>query len=126
QAFFTLSLGVGSMAIFGSYIGKERNLFGESISIASLDTSLSLLAGLIIFPACFAFGVDPGEGPGLVFVTLPNIFNSMSGGQIWGSLFFIFMTFAAYSTVIAVFENIIAFGMDLWGWSRKKSSIINT
>ncbi|NLC52565.1 MAG: sodium-dependent transporter, partial [Firmicutes bacterium] len=108
QAFFTLSLGVGSMAIFGSYIGKERNLFGESISIASLDTSLSLLAGLIIFPACFAFGVDPGEGPGLVFVTLPNIFNSMSGGQIWGSLFFIFMTFAAYSTVIAVFENIIA------------------
>ncbi|NLM36595.1 MAG: sodium-dependent transporter, partial [Firmicutes bacterium] len=126
QAFFTLSLGVGSMAIFGSYIGKERNLYGESINIATLDTSISLLAGLIIFPACFAFGVDPGEGPGLVFVTLPNIFNAMSGGQIWGTLFFLFMTFAAYSTVIAVFENIIAFGMDLWGWSRRKSSIINT
>ena len=126
QAFFTLSLGIGSMAIFGSYIGKERTLFGESVHIAALDTAISLIAGLIIFPACFAFGVDPGEGPGLVFVTLPNIFNSMSGGRIWGSLFFIFMTFAAYSTVIAVFENIIAFGMDLWGWSRKKASIINT
>jgi len=126
QAFFTLSLGVGSMAIFGSYIGKERNLFGESINIASLDTGISLIAGLIIFPACFSFGVDPGEGTGLVFVTLPNIFNSMGGGRIWGSLFFIFMTFAAYSTVIAVFENIISFGMDLWGWSRKKASLINT
>ncbi|NLC53980.1 MAG: sodium-dependent transporter, partial [Firmicutes bacterium] len=125
QAFFTLSLGVGSMAIFGSYIGKERNLFGESINIASLDTLISLLAGLIIFPACFSFGVDPGEGPGLVFVTLPNIFNSMGAGRLWGALFFIFMTFAAYSTVIAVFENIIAFGMDLWGWNRRKSSIIN-
>ena len=126
QAFFTLSLGIGSMAIFGSYIGKERNLFGESMNIASLDTAISLIAGLIIFPACFAFGVDPSEGPGLVFVTLPNIFNSMGGGRIWGSLFFIFMTFAAYSTVIAVFENIISFGMDLWGWSRKKASTINT
>lgn len=126
QAFFTLSLGVGSMAIFGSYIGKERNLFGEAINIATLDTLISLLAGLIIFPACFAFGVNPGEGPGLVFVTLPNIFNAMGGGQIWGALFFIFMTFAAYSTVIAVFENIIAFGMDLWGWSRPKSAFINT
>ena len=126
QAFFTLSLGVGSMAIFGSYISKQRSLFGESINIATLDTALSLLAGLIIFPACFAFGVDPGEGPGLVFVTLPNIFNAMGGGQIWGALFFLFMTFAAYSTVIAVFENIIAFGMDLWGWSRQKSALINT
>jgi len=126
QAFFTLSLGIGSMAIFGSYIGKERNLFSESMNIASLDTGISLIAGLIIFPACFAFGVDPGEGPGLIFVTLPNIFNSMSGGRIWGALFFIFMTFAAYSTVIAVFENIISFGMDLWGWSRKKASLINT
>ncbi|NLY91316.1 MAG: sodium-dependent transporter [Firmicutes bacterium] len=125
QAFFTLSLGIGSMAIFGSYIDKKRNLFGESINIASIDTAVSLLAGLIIFPACFAFGVDPGEGPGLVFVTLPNIFNSMGGGRIWGTLFFIFMTFAAYSTVIAVFENIIAFAMDLWGWSRKKASLIN-
>lgn len=125
QAFFTLSLGIGSMAIFGSYIGKERNLLGESINIASLDTAISLIAGLIIFPACFAFSVDPGEGPGLVFVTLPNIFNSMGGGRIWGSLFFIFMTFAAYSTVIAVFENLIAFAMDLWNWSRKKASIFN-
>ena len=90
-----------------------------------MDTSVSLISGLIIFPACYAFNVDPGQGPGLVFVTLPNIFNSMSGGRIWGTLFFIFMTFAAYSTVIAVFENIISFGMDLWGWSRKKASIIN-
>jgi len=126
QAFFTLSLGIGSMAIFGSYIGKERSLLGESINIAVLDTSISLIAGLIIFPACFAFNVDPGQGPGLIFVTLPNIFNSMAGGRIWGSLFFIFMTFAAYSTVIAVFENIISFAMDLWGWSRKKAALINT
>ncbi|HHV99229.1 MAG TPA: sodium-dependent transporter [Clostridiaceae bacterium] len=126
QAFFTLSLGIGSMAIFGSYIGKERSLLGESINIAVLDTAISLIAGLIIFPACFAFSVDPGQGPGLVFVTLPNIFNSMAGGRIWGSLFFIFMTFAAYSTVIAVFENIISFAMDLWGWSRKKAALVNT
>jgi NSS family neurotransmitter:Na+ symporter len=125
QAFFTLSIGIGSLAIFGSYIGKERRLLGESINIAALDTAISLIAGLIIFPACFAFNVDPGQGPGLIFVTLPNIFNEMGGGRIWGSLFFIFMTFAAYSTVIAVFENIISFGMDLWGWSRKKASIIN-
>jgi NSS family neurotransmitter:Na+ symporter len=125
QAFFTLSIGIGSLAIFGSYIGKERSLLGESVNIAVLDTAISIVAGLIIFPACFSFNVDPGEGPGLVFVTLPNIFNSMAGGRIWGTLFFIFMTFAAYSTVIAVFENIISFGMDLWGWSRKKSSMIN-
>ncbi len=122
---FYLSIGIGSLAIFGSYIGKERSLLGESVHIASLDTAISLIAGLIIFPACFAFNVDPGEGPGLVFVTLPNIFNSMAGGRVWGSLFFIFMTFAAYSTVIAVFENIISFGVDLWGWSRKKASLIN-
>jgi len=125
QAFFTLSIGIGSLAIFGSYIGKERSLLGESVNIAVLDTAISIVAGLIIFPACFSFNVDPGEGPGLVFVTLPNIFNSMAGGRIWGTLFFIFMTFAAYSTVIAVFENIISFAMDLWGWSRKKSSMIN-
>ncbi len=125
QAFFTLSIGIGSLAIFGSYIGKERRLLGESINIAALDTAISIVAGLIIFPACFSFGVDPGGGPGLIFVTLPNIFNSMSGGRIWGSLFFIFMSFAAFSTVIAVFENIISFGMDLWGWSRKKASFIN-
>ena len=125
QAFFTLSIGIGSLAIFGSYLGKERRLLGESINIAVLDTSISIIAGLIIFPACFAFNVDPGQGPGLVFVTLPHIFNSMSGGRIWGSLFFLFMCFAAYSTVIAVFENIISFAMDLWGWSRKKASFIN-
>ena len=125
QAFFTLSIGIGSLAIFGSYLGKERRLLGESINIAVIDTSISIVAGLIIFPACFAFNVDPGQGPGLIFVTLPNIFNSMSGGRIWGSLFFIFMCFAAYSTVIAVFENIISFAMDLWGWSRKKASFIN-
>ncbi|HHW22169.1 MAG TPA: sodium-dependent transporter [Clostridiaceae bacterium] len=125
QAFFTLSIGIGSLAIFGSYLGKDRRLLGESINIAVLDTAISIIAGLIIFPACFAFNVDPGQGPGLVFVTLPNIFNSMSGGRIWGSLFFIFMCFAAYSTVIAVFENIISFAMDLWGWSRKKASLVN-
>ncbi|NLL68000.1 MAG: sodium-dependent transporter [Clostridiaceae bacterium] len=125
QAFFTLSIGIGSLAIFGSYLGKERRLLGESVNIAVIDTSVSIIAGLIIFPACFAFNVDPGQGPGLIFVTLPNIFNSMSGGMIWGSLFFLFMCFAAYSTVIAVFENIISFAMDLWGWSRKKASWIN-
>lgn len=126
QAFFSLSLGIGSLAIFGSYIGKDRSLLGESVNIAVLDTSISIIAGLIIFPACFAFSVDPGEGPGLVFVTLPHIFNSMSGGRIWGALFFIFMSFAAFSTVIAVFENIMSFAMDLWGWSRKKAAFINT
>lgn len=125
QAFFTLSLGIGAMAIFGSYIGKERSLTGESISITLLDTCVALMAGLIIFPACSAFGMDPGQGPGLVFVTLPNIFNVMSGGRIFGSLFFIFMTFAALSTIIAVFENIVSFGMDLWGWSRRKTVLIN-
>ena len=125
QAFFTLSIGIGSLAIFGSYIGKERRLLGESIHIAALDTAISIIAGLIIFPACFSFDVNPGEGPGLVFVTLPNIFYSMSGGRIWGSLFFIFMSFAAFSTVIAVFENIISFAMDLWNWSRKKASFVN-
>ena len=126
QAFFTLSIGIGSLAIFGSYIGKERALLSESINITVLDTVISILAGLIIFPACFAFNLNPGQGPGLIFVTLPNVFNAMSGGRVWGSLFFILMTFAAFSTVIAVFENIISFGMDLWGWSRKKASIINT
>lgn len=125
QAFFTLSVGVGSLAIFGSYIGKERSLTGEAISVTALDTFVAVVAGLIIFPACFAFDVNPGEGPGLVFVTLPNIFQEMAGGRIWGSLFFLFMTFAALSTVIAVFQNIISFGRDLWGWSLKKSVIVN-
>lgn len=125
QSFFTLSLGIGAMAIFGSYISRERTLTGETINICLLDTMVALMAGLVIFPACFAFGVDPGEGPGLVFVTLPNIFNQMAGGRFWGTLFFIFMSFAALSTIIAVFENIISFGIDLWGWSRKKSVLVN-
>jgi NSS family neurotransmitter:Na+ symporter len=125
QAFFTLSLGVGSMAIFGSYLGRDRRLFGESVAIAGLDTAVALLAGFVIFPACFAFGVNPGQGPGLVFVTLPNIFNAMSFGRVWGILFFVFMAFAAMSTVVAVFENIIAFAMDMTGCSRKKSCLFN-
>lgn len=125
QAFFTLSLGIGAMAIFGSYIGKDHTLTGETINICLLDTLVAFLAGLIIFPSCFAFGVDPGQGPGLVFITLPNIFNQMVGGWIFGVLFFVFMTFAAQSTIIAVFENIISFSMDLFGTSRKKTVLIN-
>lgn len=125
QAFFTLSLGIGAMAIFGSYISRDHTLMGESVNICILDTIVALMAGLVIFPACFAFGVDPGEGPGLVFVTLPNIFNQMAAGRLWGTLFFIFMSFAALSTIIAVFENIISFGIDLWGWTRKKSVLVN-
>lgn len=125
QAFFTLSLGIGAMSIFGSYISKDRSLTGEALSICALDTTVALLAGLAIIPACFAFNIDPGQGPGLVFVTLPNIFNQMVGGQLWGTLFFVFMSFAALSTVIAVFENIISFAMDLWGWDRKKAVVVN-
>ena len=125
QAFFTLSLGIGAMAIFGSYIGKDHTLTGETINICLLDTLVAFLAGLIIFPSCFAFGVDPGQGPGLVFITLLNIFNQMVGGRIFGVLFFVFMTFAAQSTIIAVFENIISFSMDLFGTSRKKTVLIN-
>lgn len=125
QAFFTLSIGIGSMAIFGSYLDKNRSLTGEAVSILCLDTFVALVAGFIIIPACFAFGVEPGQGPGLIFITIPNIFAQMTGGQIWGSLFFLFLSFAAISTVTAVFENIISFGVDLWGWSRKKSIIFN-
>ncbi len=125
QAFFTLSIGMGAMAIFGSYISKERRLFGESLSIALLDTFVAFTAGLIIIPSCFVYDVDPGAGPGLIFQTLPNIFNSMAGGRVWGALFFLFMIFAALSTVIAVFENLVSFGMELKGWSRKKSCLIN-
>ena len=125
QAFFTLSLGIGAMAIFGSYIGKDHTLTGETINICLLDTLVAFLAGLIIFPSCFAFGVDPGQGPGLVFITLPNIFNQMVGGRIFGVLFFVFKTFAAQSTIIAVFANIVSFSMDLFGTSRKKTVLIN-
>ena len=124
QAFFTLSLGIGSMEIFGSYLGKDRSLTGEAVRICGLDTFVALAAGLIIFPACFAFGVNPDSGPGLVFITLPSVFNMMPGGQIWGTLFFVFMSFAAMSTIIAVFENLIRFPMDAFNWDRKKSVII--
>ena len=125
QAFFTLSLGIGAMSIFGSYIVKERSLLGESLNIALLDTFVAITSGLIIFPACFTFHVDQTSGPGLIFITLPNIFNHIPMGKLWGSLFFIFMSFAAFSTILAVFENIISCGMELTGWSRKKSSFIN-
>ena len=125
QAFFTLSLGIGAMAIFGSYIGKGRALLGEAVNVAVLDTFVAFTAGLIIFPACFAFDVSPDSGPNLIFVTLPNIFNHMAGGRLWGSLFFVFMAFAAFSTVLAVFENIMSCCMDLTGWSRKKTAAIN-
>ena len=124
QAFFTLSIGMGGMAIFGSYIGRERSLTGEGFRVLALDTFVATMAGLIIFPACMSFGVDAGSGPGLVFVTLPNIFNVMENGQMWGTLFFIFMNFAALSTIIAVFENIVSFSIDLFQWSRKKSVIL--
>lgn len=125
QAFFTLSLGIGAMAIFGSYIGKERSLLGESVNVAILDTLVALSSGLIIFPACFAYGVDVDSGPSLIFITLPNIFNNLPLGRLWGSLFFVFMSFAALSTVLAVFEEITACTQDLFGWGRKKSCIVN-
>ena len=126
QAFFTLSIGIGSMAIFGSYIKRDRSLLGESLIITGLDTFVALMAGLIIFPACFAYGVNPGAGPGLIFVTLPNMFNQMPEGRIWGALFFLFMSFAALSTVIAVFENIVACFMDRLGWSRHRAVCVMT
>ena len=125
QAFFTLSLGIGAMAIFGSYIGRERRLFGEAINVGILDTFVAFTSGLIIFPAAFAFGVNPDSGPNLIFVTLPNVFNSMPGGRLWGALFFVFLFFAALSTIIAVFENLISFCMDKWNWSRKKGVLVN-
>lgn len=125
QAFFTLSLGIGSMAIFGSYIDKERSLLGESVNVALLDTFVAVTSGLIIFPACFAYNVQPDSGPSLIFITLPNIFNNMEHGRIWGSFFFLFMTFAAFSTVLAVLENIISCCTDLFNCSKKKACIIN-
>lgn len=125
QAFFTLSLGIGAMEIFGSYMSKEHTLVGEAVRICSLDTFVALMSGMIIFPACFSFGIEPNAGPSLIFETLPNVFINMQGGRIWGALFFLFMTFASFSTVIAVFENLLAGCIDNFGWSRKKASAIN-
>ena len=125
QSFFTLSLGIAAMEIFGSYMGKERSLPGEAVRISLLDTFVAIMAGLIIFPACFSFGVQPDAGPSLIFVTLPNVFVNMAGGRIWGTLFFLFMTFASFSTVMAVFENIISFWVDMFGMERRKAVLIN-
>ena len=125
QAFFTLSIGIGSMEIFGSYMSKNQSIPGESVRICALDTFVAVVAGLIIFPACFAYNVQPDAGPPLIFVTLPKVFVNMPGGSIWGSLFFLFMTFASLSTVIAVFENLIANSIESFGWSRKKAVILN-
>ncbi len=125
QAFFTLSLGVAALEIMGSYMSKDLSLTGEAVRIAGLDTFVALMSGLIIFPACFSFGVSPDQGPSLIFVTLPQVFVNMSGGRFWGTIFFIFMTFASFSTVIAVCENLIAFHVDNFGTERKKSVIRN-
>lgn len=119
QAFFTLSLGIGAMAIFGSYIDKKHTLLGESARVVVLDTFVAISAGLIIFPACFTYNVDQTSGPSLIFITLPNIFANMPMGRLWGSIFFLFMSFAALSTIFAVFENIICCTMELTGFSRK-------
>ena len=125
QAFFTLSLGIGAMEIFGSYMPDDHTLAGESIRICALDTFVALMSGLIIFPACFSFGVEPGQGSSLIFVTLPNVFLHMPGGRVWGALFFLFMTFASFSTVIAVFENLLASCIDNFGWSRRRAVVVN-
>ena len=124
QAFFTLSLGIAAMEIFGSYMSREHTLTGEAVRICALDTFVALMAGLIIFPACFSYGVEPGQGPGLIFVTLPKVFIDMAGGRLWGSLFFLFLTFAAFSTVLAVFENIVCCVSELTGWNRRKTCLI--
>lgn len=125
QSFFTLSIGIGCMTVFGSYIGKEKRLTGEAVSVLCLDTLVAFMAGLIIFPACFAYGIEPDAGPSLVFITLPNVFNHMTGGRLWGSLFFLFMAFAAMSTVIAVFQNIVSFATDLTGCKVKTAVAVN-
>lgn len=125
QAFFTLSLGVAGMEIFGSYMGKEHTLAGEGAKICALDTFVAIMSGFIIFPACFSYGVEVGAGPSLIFITLPNVFVNMTGGRVWGCLFFMFMTFASFSTVIAVFENIMSFAIDMFGWSRNKAALVN-
>lgn len=125
QSFFTLSLGIAAMEIFGSYMSKDHTLVGESIRICILDTFVALMSGMIIFPACFSFGVQPDAGPSLIFITLPRVFVNMAGGRLWGTLFFLFMTFASFTTVIAVFENLLASCIDNFGWDRKKAVIIN-
>ena len=125
QAFFTLSLGIAAMEIFGSYMGDEHRLAGESVRICALDTFVALMSGMIIFPACFSFNVQPNQGPSLIFDTLPNVFVNMAGGRLWGALFFLFMVFASFSTVLAVFENIMAVCIDTFGWSRKKAAILS-
>ena len=125
QSFFTLSLGVAAMEIFGSYMSRDNTLAGEGVRICALDTFVAIASGLIIFPACFSYGVEVNAGPQLIFITLPNVFVNMQGGRIWGTLFFLFMTFASFSTVIAVFENIMSFCMDMFGMSRKKAALIN-
>ena len=126
QAFFTLSLGIGSMEVFGSYMSREHTLTGESLRICALDTFVAIASGLIIFPACFSYGIEPEQGPSLIFITLPEVFINMYGGRIWGTLFFLFMTFASFSTVTAVFENLVGSCMDSLGWSRKRTVVINT
>ena len=125
QAFFTLSVGMGSMEIFGSYLGKERKLTGEAINVLVLDTLIAFVAGIIVIPACISFGICPDAGPSLLFITLPNVFNEMPGSRVWGAMFFLFMSFAALSTIIAVFQNILSFAQDLWGWSLKKAIVFN-
>ena len=125
QSFFTLSLGVAAMEIFGSYMGKDHTLAGEGARICGLDTFVAIMSGLIIFPACFSYGIEVSQGPTLIFVTLPNVFVNMGGGRVWGSLFFLFMTFASFSTIIAVFENIMSFCIDMFGWDRKKAALVN-
>jgi NSS family neurotransmitter:Na+ symporter len=125
HAFFTLSVGIGSMSIFGSYLGKEHKITGEALNVVILDTLIAIMAGIIIIPACLSFGLEPDSGPSLLFITMPNVFNNMAGGRVWGTLFFIFMTFAALSTIVAVFENIIAITMEIWNISRHKSVKIN-
>lgn len=125
QSFFTLSIGIGALAIFGSYIGKEQRLTGEAVNVTVLDTLVAFMAGLIIFPACSAYNIEPQAGPSLIFITLPNVFNHMVGGRLWGTLFFMFMSFAAFSTVIAVFQNIISFATDLTGCTIKKAVLVN-
>jgi transporter len=126
QAFFTLSLGVGAMEIFGSYMSRDYTLAGESLRICALDTCVAICSGLIIFPACFSYGVSPDAGPKLIFITLPNVFANMTGGRLWGTLFFVFMTFASFSTIIAVFQNILACLQESFGWSLKRACAVGT